>query len=124
MGCAPIGGSASQQSSGPVPTGKWETRWGASVEDESATSRGVVGATGVDESRQSKREAISVATEQCKKGGDRSVSFGSPISISVLRSQILPAELPEAAQVVLRTAQVASRRPRILHWQSAKTITD
>lgn len=69
MGCAPIGGSASPQSSGPVPTGKWETRWGAIVEDESANSRGVVGATGVAESRKSKREAISVATEQCRKGG-------------------------------------------------------
>ena len=33
-GCAPIpGGQAGGESSGPMPTGKWETRWGALAQD-------------------------------------------------------------------------------------------
>lgn len=67
-GCAPIpgygGGSGSQG-----PAGEWLTRWGAIAEDFSAHERGVATATGVAESRRSKREAGKVAVEQCQKAG-------------------------------------------------------
>ncbi|RRT96211.1 DUF4189 domain-containing protein [Stenotrophomonas sp. 278] len=67
-GCAPIpgygGGSGSQGASG-----EWLTRWGAIAEDFSAHERGVATATGVAESRRSKREAGKVAVDQCQKAG-------------------------------------------------------
>ncbi|WP_421567375.1 DUF4189 domain-containing protein [Stenotrophomonas sp. PD6] len=71
QGCAPIpgGGGAGAAPSAPRATGKWETRWGAIAEDSSANVRGVPLATGVSESKRSKREAEKVAVEQCRAGG-------------------------------------------------------
>lgn len=76
MGCAPIpgGGDGSSAPSAPVPSGKWEKRWGAIADDASANARGVVGSTGVSESRKSKSEAESVALEQCRLGGGQKCS--------------------------------------------------
>lgn len=70
-GCAPIPGSGggSSESSSPVPTGKWEDRWGAIAEESSPRAPGVPLATGVSESRKTKREANAVALEECKKVG-------------------------------------------------------
>lgn len=72
-GCAPIPGSGGggSESSAPVPTGKWETRWGAVAEDSAPRAAGTPLATGVSESRKSKREANSVALEECKKVGGK-----------------------------------------------------
>ena len=72
--CAPIPGGQSQgsaQPSAPVPTGKWETRWGAIAQDTSP-AQGAMLAIGVSESRASKREAASVAISQCAKAGGAS----------------------------------------------------
>ena len=71
LGCAPIpgGDSGASASAAPVPSGRWEKRWGAIADDVSANARGVVGATGVSESRKSKPEAESVALEQCRVAG-------------------------------------------------------
>jgi hypothetical protein len=71
QGCAPIpgGGGSAAGTSSPRATGKWETRWGAIAEDSSANARGVPLATGVSESKRSKREAGKVAIEQCRAGG-------------------------------------------------------
>lgn len=60
-GCAPIPGAA--QSTAPQPTGKWETRWGAIVEDPSNL------ATGASVSRESKRDAVAAAKQECEKTG-------------------------------------------------------
>lgn len=72
-GCAPIPTAGGGAASSPVPTGKWEERWGAIAEDVSANAREVAGATGVSESRVSKQDAIAVAMEQYKKSGAKSV---------------------------------------------------
>ncbi len=60
-GCAPIPGAGQTPASKPV--GKWETRWGAIVEDSSNL------ATGASVSMKSKREAVANATEWCKRRG-------------------------------------------------------
>ncbi|HBZ47047.1 MAG TPA: hypothetical protein DEO93_07210 [Stenotrophomonas sp.] len=72
-GCAPIPGSGggSSESGSPVPTGKWEDRWGAIAEESSPRAPGVPLATGVSESRKTKREANAVALEECKKVGGK-----------------------------------------------------
>jgi hypothetical protein len=54
-----------------LPTGKWEDRWGAIAEESSPRAPGVPLATGVSESRKSKREANAVALEECKKVGGK-----------------------------------------------------
>lgn len=69
QGCAPIGGGTSAPAAAPRPAGKWETRWGAVAEDYSAAERGVVTATGVAESRKSRRDAVATALDQCEKAG-------------------------------------------------------
>ena len=70
LGCAPIpgyGGTAgAPQPAAPRPTGKWETRWGAIVEDGDNNS------TGTSASQKSKRAAVELATERCKSAGGRS----------------------------------------------------
>jgi hypothetical protein len=70
QGCAPIpqSGAGSQQTApaAPVPTGEWETRWGAIAEDSGSMS------TGVSTSRKSKEEAVSAAVGQCTKMGGKS----------------------------------------------------
>ena len=69
LGCAPIpGGSGGGEAApaAPRPTGKWETRWGAIVEDAENNS------TGTAASQKSKRAAVSLATERCEQGGGRS----------------------------------------------------
>ena len=60
-GCAPIPGASQAPASRPV--GEWETRWGAIVEDSSNL------ATGASVSMKSKREAVELATEWCKRRG-------------------------------------------------------
>lgn len=63
-GCAPIpaGGSGTTLS---IPTGKWETRWGAIAEDPSNLC------TGASVSRKSKKEATQAAIEECRRQGGR-----------------------------------------------------
>lgn len=68
VGCAPIpGASDGGPSPAPRPTGKWETRWGAVVEDNTSANL----ATGTSVSRKSKRDAIDAATEVCERMGGR-----------------------------------------------------
>lgn len=62
-GCAPISAGGTGGAALSVPTGKWETRWGAVVEDSTNL------ATGASVSRKSKREATAAAMEECKKQG-------------------------------------------------------
>jgi len=69
QGCAPIPGQgASGAPVAPKPSGKWETRWGALVEDQ-APRPNVPVATGASVSQKSKRAAVQLATEQCRKEG-------------------------------------------------------
>lgn len=72
-GCAPIPGATggATETPSPVPTGKWETRWGAIAEDSGAGASGAPLATGVSESRKSKAEATKVALGQCKAVGGK-----------------------------------------------------
>ncbi len=69
-GCAPIPGAGGGDGgpSAPVPTGEWETRWGAVVEDASSANL----ATGPAVSKRSKRDAIAAARLECEKAGGRS----------------------------------------------------
>lgn len=67
-GCAPIPGAEGGGGAGmpaPVPTGKWETRWGAIVEDAENL------ATGASVSMKTKRQAVSAAEAECRKVGGR-----------------------------------------------------
>ncbi|WP_448142984.1 DUF4189 domain-containing protein [Stenotrophomonas bentonitica] len=64
-GCAPIPSSGGADSRGPVPTGKWETRWGAISEDPTTL------ATGASVSMKSKRQAIAAATAECERLGGK-----------------------------------------------------
>jgi len=68
VGCAPIpqGGTGGSVAA-PRPTGKWETRWGAVVEDNTSSNL----ATGTAVSRKSKREAIAAATMVCEEMGGK-----------------------------------------------------
>ncbi|MDX3934402.1 DUF4189 domain-containing protein [Stenotrophomonas sp.] len=70
QGCAPIPqSSAGGKQSAPavrVPSGEWETRWGAVAEDSGSMT------TGVSTSRKSKEEAVSAAVGQCTKMGGKS----------------------------------------------------
>lgn len=71
-GCAPIPGSAGgPESSSPVPTGKWETRWGAIAEDTATGNKGGNLATGASVAQQSKRAASSLALSRCKDEGGK-----------------------------------------------------
>jgi len=75
QGCAPIPGSGSGSAApaAPRPAGKWETRWGAIAEDKAPTP-GAALATGAAVSQRSKREASSLAVEQCRlQGGNKCV---------------------------------------------------
>lgn len=64
-GCAPIPSSGGADSRGAVPTGKWETRWGAISEDPTTL------ATGASVSMKSKRQAIAAATAECERLGGK-----------------------------------------------------
>lgn len=69
QGCAPIPGAVSNgAAAASKQTGKWETRWGAVVEDMKPDPNRPL-ATGYAVSQRSKRVAISAATSQCKKQG-------------------------------------------------------
>ncbi len=69
-GCAPIPG-AGQPAAASKPTGKWETRWGAIVEDQRPDPSRAL-ATGVSSSQRSKRDAVRIATDSCKaQGGNK-----------------------------------------------------
>lgn len=72
-GCAPIpgAGGGADAAGSPVPTGKWETRWGAIAEDKSVGSGSGSYATGVSESRKSKKDASNAALDQCRSIGGR-----------------------------------------------------
>lgn len=77
-GCAPIPGGASGGAVSSVPTGKWETRWGAIAEDSSANARGVPTATGASDSQKSKRDAERAAVAHCTKlGGQKCKVVGT-----------------------------------------------
>lgn len=68
VGCAPIPqGGNSGSASAPRPTGKWETRWGAVVEDNTSSNL----ATGTAVSRKSKSDAIAAATLVCEEMGGK-----------------------------------------------------
>lgn len=64
-GCAPIATGDEADAPSPKPTGKWETRWGAIVEDADVL------ATGVADTRKSKRDATSAATKECERLGGK-----------------------------------------------------
>jgi hypothetical protein len=68
QGCAPIPGASGGGATAPAPkpTGEWETRWGAVVEDSSTL------ATGISVSQKSKREATAAAMKDCEQAGGRS----------------------------------------------------
>ena len=67
-GCAPIpGGQASAESGSQVPTGRWETRWGALAQDAGRRTSQVLAI--VAEARKSKREAKSLALSECRRMG-------------------------------------------------------
>lgn len=69
VGCAPIPGAGSTGAQTPSqPTGKWETRWGAIVEDMSPTPGGPF-ATGAAVSQVSKKAAIALAKDRCESQG-------------------------------------------------------
>lgn len=66
-GCAPIPGAGGEAAGtgAPVPTGKWETRWGAVVEDAENLS------TGASVSMKTRRQAVSAAEAECRKVGGK-----------------------------------------------------
>lgn len=69
QGCAPIPGQrTSRAPTAPQPAGKWETRWGAVVEDQAPPPNAPL-ATGASVSQKSKRAAVQLATEECRKEG-------------------------------------------------------
>jgi len=68
-GCAPIPGAGSSGTSiSSTPTGTWETRWGAIVEDMDPDPNRAL-ATGYAVSQKSKRAAVALAKEQCEARG-------------------------------------------------------
>lgn len=69
-GCAPIPGGQGGAPSAPVPTGEWETRWGAIAQDTGVTSGSNV-AVGTSEAKRSKKEAVSAALAECAELGGR-----------------------------------------------------
>lgn len=72
LGCAPIpggtGGPAQPQA--PVPSGRWESRWGAIAEDRDPAP-GASMATGASVSQISKRAAVAAALDGCGRRGGR-----------------------------------------------------
>jgi len=72
LGCAPIPGGAAGtgETSAPVPTGKWETRWGAVAEDREAEP-GSPMSTGAVIGQKSKRAAEAIALERCERSGGK-----------------------------------------------------
>lgn len=66
-GCAPIPGASTSggqaSAPAPLPTGEWETRWGAIAEDP------VNLATGASVSRKSEGEAAEAAMQECQRQG-------------------------------------------------------
>lgn len=71
LACGPIPGAEAQgaaPAASPRPTGKWETRWGAIVEDQKPDPNRPL-ATGYAVSQNSKRAAVRAATNQCKANG-------------------------------------------------------
>jgi len=75
LGCAPIPGANGEtaQPPPPVPTGKWESRWGAIAVDEDVPV-GAVTPIGVAVSRKSKQDARGAALDACsQRGGKRCV---------------------------------------------------
>ncbi|WP_421567373.1 DUF4189 domain-containing protein [Stenotrophomonas sp. PD6] len=72
QGCAPIPRAGSTGAAPAArPTGEWENRWGAVVEDMKPDPNRPL-ATGYAVSQRSKRAAISAATSQCKtQGGNK-----------------------------------------------------
>ncbi|HDS1580383.1 TPA: DUF4189 domain-containing protein [Stenotrophomonas maltophilia] len=53
-----------------MPTGKWETRWGAIAQDAASTSNANL-SIGVAEAQKSKREAGALALAECRRGGGK-----------------------------------------------------
>jgi len=72
LGCAPIlgGAAGTGETSAPVPTGKWETRWGAVAEDRESEP-GSPTSTGAVIGQKSKRAAEALALERCERSGGR-----------------------------------------------------
>ncbi|WP_406754267.1 DUF4189 domain-containing protein [Stenotrophomonas maltophilia] len=72
LGCAPIPGGAAGtgETSAPVPTGKWESRWGAVAEDRKPEPGGPM-PTGAVIGQKSKRAAEAIALERCERSGGR-----------------------------------------------------
>ncbi|WP_315386982.1 DUF4189 domain-containing protein [uncultured Stenotrophomonas sp.] len=69
QGCAPIPVSGSGEAPRSVPTGKWETRWGAVAEGQNAANPKGPTATGVAVSQKSGKAATQLAIDECKRGG-------------------------------------------------------
>ncbi|MEG0193947.1 MAG: DUF4189 domain-containing protein [Stenotrophomonas sp.] len=72
LGCAPIPGSSTGvgEPQAPVPSGEWETRWGAVAED-GGSQPGAPMATGAVVGEKSKRAAETVALQRCERRGGR-----------------------------------------------------
>lgn len=67
-GCAPIPSGGSGGPALSIPTGKWETRWGAIASGMSQGPNPTM-ATGVSVSQTSKKLAQQIAVQECKKLG-------------------------------------------------------
>lgn len=69
QGCAPIPQSGTGEPRRMVPDGEWETRWGAVAEGKNAADPNGPTATGVSVSQKSKKAAVQLALQECKRGG-------------------------------------------------------
>lgn len=69
QGCAPIPSSGAGDAPRSVPTGKWETRWGAVAEGRNASNPNGPTATGVAVAQKSKKAATTLAVQECKNVG-------------------------------------------------------
>lgn len=126
VGCAPIPGSGGASSGAAAqPTGKWETRWGAIVEDQKPDPNRPL-ATGYSVSQNSKRAAVRAATNQCKAHGgtkcelriayyDQCVALADPepvngrIPAGLVSSASHAATLEQARAMAMENCQAGSK---------------
>lgn len=126
VGCAPIPGSGGASSgTAAQPTGKWETRWGAIVEDQKPDPNRAL-ATGYSVSQNSKRAAVRAATDQCRAHGgtkcvlriayyDQCVALADPepvngrIPAGLVSSASHAATLEQARAMAMENCQAGSK---------------
>ena len=112
-GCAPIPGAGGGAAPAPVATGKWETRWGAIADDQTANARGVPVPTGASQSKTSKREAISAAVKQCEEGGGKKC-----VATIVYYNQCVALADPDKAHAALGMKSATHRAPTLNEAES------